>query len=148
VAAEWPALDALALEQDDVPLADLIYRWARSDRLTGSDDDRRARRKLFDLRLKIAGQIAVLRQDAILQRLALALDLAPNLRGAGRAADMLNTLFLEPWPDRLPRSGNRYRRAVAVGNEPYVRPQPEAVSAASSVSLASLAAMPGAELMP
>jgi hypothetical protein len=51
----------------------------------------------LDLRLEITGQIVVLEQDAVLQRLVPALDLALGLRVAGSAADMLDTLFLEPF---------------------------------------------------
>jgi hypothetical protein len=147
VAAEWPVLDALALEQDDVPLADLIYRWARFGRLTGSDDDCRARRKLFDLRLKIAGQIAILRQDAILQRLALAL--LPRVCGEQDASWICSTRCSPSHGqivyDASGTVAGEQRRLVT---NLMSGPQPEAASAASSVSVASLAAMPSAELMP
>ncbi len=50
----------------------------------------------LDLRLQLAGQVVVLEQDAVLQRLVPALDLALGLRMAGRAADVLYLLADEP----------------------------------------------------
>ena len=49
-----------------------------------------------DLRLQIAGQVVVLEQDAVLQRLMPALDLALRLRMVGRAADMAHALVVQP----------------------------------------------------
>ena len=46
----------------------------------------------LDLSIEIAGQVVVLEQDAVLQGLVPALDLALGLRMAGRTADMLDAL--------------------------------------------------------
>ena len=49
-----------------------------------------------DLGFEIAGQIVVLQQDAVLERLMPALDLALGLRLEGRAADMTHAPIREP----------------------------------------------------
>ena len=49
-----------------------------------------------DLGFEIAGQIVVLQQDAVLERLMPALDLALGLRVEGRAADMTHAPIREP----------------------------------------------------
>jgi hypothetical protein len=50
----------------------------------------------FDLRHELAKQIIVLQQDAALQHLASALDLALGQRRAGRSTDMQGMLLAEP----------------------------------------------------
>ena len=47
--------------------------------------------------LRVAGQIVVLQQDAVLERLMPALDLALGHRMIRRAADMPHVLLVEPW---------------------------------------------------
>ena len=49
-----------------------------------------------DLAFEIAGQVIVLKQDAVLERLMPALDLALGLRMIGRAADVLHFLLVQP----------------------------------------------------
>ena len=49
-----------------------------------------------DLAFEIAGQVVVLKQDAVLERLMPALDLALGLRVIGRSADMLDVLLVQP----------------------------------------------------
>ena len=49
-----------------------------------------------DLPFEIAGQIVVFQQDAVLQGLVPALDLALRLGMIGRAANMLHALAVEP----------------------------------------------------
>ena len=49
-----------------------------------------------DLSLKVAGQIVVLEQDAVLQRLMPAFDFALCLRMVGRAANVPHVLCIEP----------------------------------------------------
>ena len=46
--------------------------------------------------LEIAGQVVVLEQDAVLQGLVPALDLALGLRVIRRSADVLHTVFFKP----------------------------------------------------
>jgi hypothetical protein len=50
----------------------------------------------LDLGLEIAGQVVVLQQDAVLQGLMPALDLALRLRMTGRAADMVHGVVGQP----------------------------------------------------
>jgi len=49
-----------------------------------------------DLSLEITGQIIVLKQDAVLERLMPTLDLALRLRVAGRAAHVTDIAFVQP----------------------------------------------------
>ena len=49
-----------------------------------------------DLAFEIAGQVVVLKQDAVLERLMPALDLALGLRMIRGAADMLHLLAIQP----------------------------------------------------
>ena len=49
-----------------------------------------------DLAFEIAGQVIVLEQDAVLERLMPTLDFALGLRMVGRAADMLDVLVVQP----------------------------------------------------
>ena len=49
-----------------------------------------------DLAFEIAGQVVVLKQDAVLERLMPALDLALGLRVIRGAADMLHLLAIQP----------------------------------------------------
>src|SRR6476619_195035 len=49
-----------------------------------------------DLTFDIAGQVVVLKQDAVLERLMPALDLALGLRVIRSAADMLYFLLVQP----------------------------------------------------
>ena len=50
-----------------------------------------------DLGLEVAGQIIVLKQDAVLERLMPALDLALRLRVARRAAHVTHIAFVQPF---------------------------------------------------
>jgi len=50
----------------------------------------------IDLRFEIARQVIVLQQDAVLERLVPAFDLALGHRMVGRAADVIHTLLLKP----------------------------------------------------
>lgn len=52
--------------------------------------------EVIDLCFKIARQIVVLQQDAILERLEPELDLALGHRMVGRAAHVIHALFIEP----------------------------------------------------
>ncbi len=51
----------------------------------------------FDLGLEIAGQVIVLKQDAVLQGLMPALDLALGLGMVGGATDMLHAPVIQPF---------------------------------------------------
>src|SRR5215204_5543923 len=50
----------------------------------------------LDARLQVAGQVVVLQQDAVLERLVPALDLPLRLRMARRAADVFHPFAGEP----------------------------------------------------
>ena len=52
--------------------------------------------EVVDLGLEVAGQIVALHQDAVLQCLVTALDLALGLGMEGSATDMPDTAILEP----------------------------------------------------
>ena len=49
-----------------------------------------------DLAFEIAGQVVMLEQDAVLERLMPALDLALGLRRERRSADVLHVLLIQP----------------------------------------------------
>ena len=49
-----------------------------------------------NLRLQVAGEIIVLKQDAIFERLMPPLDLSLSLRVIGRAAHMLDAPIIQP----------------------------------------------------
>ena len=49
-----------------------------------------------DLAFEIAGQIVVLKQDAVFERLMPALDFALGLRMVRRSADVLDVLLVQP----------------------------------------------------
>jgi hypothetical protein len=49
-----------------------------------------------DLAFEIAGQVVMLEQDAVLERLMPALDFTLGLRMVGRSADMLDVLVVQP----------------------------------------------------
>ena len=51
----------------------------------------------IDLSLEIAGQVVVLKQDAVLQRLVLAFDLALGLGMEGSAPDVRDATVVEPF---------------------------------------------------
>ena len=52
-----------------------------------------------DLALEVAGQVVVFQQDAVLQRLVPALDLALGLGMEGSATDVSDTAVVEPFRD-------------------------------------------------
>ena len=49
-----------------------------------------------DLAFEIAGQVVMLEQDSVLERLMPAFDFALGLRMVGRSADMLDVLLVQP----------------------------------------------------
>lgn len=90
------SFDALAFEQDGLPSAKIdIGRREIVDALVIAavivmlDEG-------LDVGLEIAGQIIILKQDLVFQRLMPALDFALRLGMAGRAADVINVSFSQP----------------------------------------------------
>ena len=72
-----------------------------------------------DLGLEIAGQIVVLQQDAVLERLVPALDLALGLGMEGSTADMAHAPIRRAIPPGRRRcSSGRCRSAVGVDAPP------------------------------
>lgn len=64
----------------------------------------------FDLSLEVAGQVVILEQDAVLQRLMPTFNLAPRLRMIGCTADVRVCDVLATWPSRPRYKKNRCRR--------------------------------------
>ena len=95
-----PALDGLSFDpfsfqQDGVASAEVDVGWCQiADGLVVTlvvvviDEG-------LDLSLQVAGQIVVLEQDAVLERLVPALDLALRLGMQRRPADMVHALLVE-----------------------------------------------------
>ena len=93
--------------------------------------------KSVDLGLEIAGQIVILEQDAVLQCLVPAFDLALGLGVEGSATDMLDAVVLEPFRQI---AGDVRGTVVAQQTWPmatWALSQPDAVSASSRVSVTS-----------
>jgi hypothetical protein len=91
------ALDAFTLEQDGLPSAEVnISRGEVLQALVVAlvvivlD-------KGLDLRLEVAGQVVVLKRDAVLECLVPALGLALGLWVGGRSTDILDALFVQPF---------------------------------------------------
>ena len=113
------SLDAFAVEQDGLAAAEVdIGRGQVAQALmvavmvvVGDEG--------LDLGLERAGQVVVLEQDAVLQGLVPALDLALGLRMAGRAADMVDGLARRAIrPVRRRCSWARCRTAGVAGAAP------------------------------
>ena len=89
-------LDASALEQDglcstevDVGGREIVQALVVAILVVVLDEG-------VDLRFELARKVVVLEQDAVLERLMPALDLALGLRMTRRSPDVLDFLFLEP----------------------------------------------------
>ena len=90
------ALDPFAFEEDglgapevDVSRSEIVEALVIAGMVVVLDEGR-------DLAFEIAGQVVVLKQDAVLERLMPALDLALGLRMIGGAADVLHFLLIQP----------------------------------------------------
>ncbi len=91
-----PAFDPFAFEEDglsapevDVSRSEIAEALVIASLVVVLDEGR-------DLAFEIAGQVVVLKQDAVLERLMPALDLALGLRMVGRSANMLDILLIQP----------------------------------------------------
>ena len=89
------ALDPFAFEEDglgapevDVSRGKIVEALVIAGMVVMLDEIR-------DLAFEIAGQVVVLKQDAVLERLMPALDFALGLRMVGRSADMLDVLLVQ-----------------------------------------------------
>src|SRR3954453_2907903 len=82
--------DGLAASEVDVGRGEIAEALMVAAMIVVLDEGR-------DLALEGAGQVVVLEQDAVLQGLVPALDLALGLRMAGRAADMIDGMIGQPF---------------------------------------------------
>src|SRR3954469_1202578 len=89
-------LDALALEQNglrstevDIGGCEIVQALVGAMVVVVLDEE-------VDLRFELARKVVVLEQDAVLERLMPALDLALGLRMTRRSPKVLDLLFLEP----------------------------------------------------
>ena len=90
------AFDAFAFEDDalgaskiDVSRGEIAQALMIAGMVVMVDEGR-------DLAFEIAGEVIVLEQDAVLERLMPTLDFALGLRMVGRSADMLDVLLVQP----------------------------------------------------
>src|SRR4051812_5588557 len=88
------SFDPLPFEQDRLPASKVDVGGGEVIQALVSARVIVALHKGPNLRLQIAGQVVVLQQDAVLQRLMPALDLALGLRMPGRTADVLHASAL------------------------------------------------------
>ena len=95
------ALDPFAFEEDglsapevDVSRSEIAEALVIAGMVVVLDEGR-------DLAFEIAGQVVVLEQDAVLERLMPALDLALGLRMERRSADVLDVLLVQPFGEIL-----------------------------------------------
>ena len=86
------ALDALTLQQDDLPPAEIDISRGQIVQALVVSAMVIVLDKGFDLGLKRAWQVVIFQQDAVLHGLVPALDLSLRLGMGRRAADMLNAL--------------------------------------------------------
>jgi len=90
------AFDPFAFEEDglgspevDVSRSEIVEALVIAGMVVVLDEGR-------DLAFEIAGQVVMLEQDAVLERLMPALDFALGLRMERRAADMLDVPLVQP----------------------------------------------------
>ena len=93
---EGLSFDPLALMQDGLGASEVDIGWRQVPQALMVAAVIVVLDEAIDVGLEIAGQIVVLEQDAVLERLMPALDLALGLGMIGRAADVPHTLLFEP----------------------------------------------------
>jgi hypothetical protein len=91
------ALDPLAFEEDGLPASEVDVSRGKIVEALVIAGMVVVRHEGGDLAFEIAGQVVVLKQDAVLERLMPALDLALGLRVIRGAADMLHLLAIQSW---------------------------------------------------
>src|ERR1700723_2151872 len=105
------ALDPFAVEEDGLSAPEVDVSWGKIVEalvITGMVVMRHEGR---DLAFEVAGQVVVLKQDAVLERLMPALNLTLGLRVIRGAADMLHLLAIQPLREILP--GDLERQVAA-----------------------------------
>jgi hypothetical protein len=92
----WSGFDPFAFEEDglgppevDVSRSEIAQALVIAGMVVVLDEGR-------DLAFEIAGQVVMLKQDSVLERLMPALDLALGLRVIGGAADVFHFLLIQP----------------------------------------------------
>src|SRR5271157_2857884 len=90
------ALDPFAFEEDGLSASEVDVSWGKIVEALVIAGMVVMRHEGRDLAFEIAGQVVVLKQDAVLERLMPALDFALGLRMVGRSADMLDVVFDQP----------------------------------------------------
>ena len=90
------ALDPFAFEEDSLGTPEVDVSRGKIAEALVITDVVVMRHEGGDLAFEIAGQVVVLKQDAVLERLMPALDFALGLRMVGRSADMLDVLLVQP----------------------------------------------------
>ena len=94
--ADCLALDPFAFEEDGLSAPEVDVSWGKIVEALVIAGVVVMRHEGRDLAFEIAGQVVVLKQDAVLERLMPALDLALGLRMIRGAADMLHLLAIQP----------------------------------------------------
>ena len=84
--------DGLAASEVDVGRSEIVEALVVSPMIVMLDESR-------DLGFEVFLEEVVFQQDAVLQRLVPALDLALGLRMTRRAVDLLNGTFFQPFPE-------------------------------------------------
>ena len=90
------ALDPFAFEEDGLSAPEVDVSWGKIIEALVIGGMVVMRHEGRDLAFEVAGQVIVLKQDAVLERLMPALDFALGLRMEGRSADMLDVLLVQP----------------------------------------------------
>jgi hypothetical protein len=91
--SEGLSFDPLPLQQDRLTTAEVDVRWGEIAQALVGASLVVVLHKGADLRLQITGQVVVLQQDAVLERLVPALDLALRLWVAWGTTDDYTDLF-------------------------------------------------------
>ena len=90
------ALDPFAFEEDGLSAPEVDVSWGKIVEALVIAGMVVTRHEGRDLAFEVAGQVVVLKQDAVLERLMPALNLALGLRVIRGAADMLHLLAIQP----------------------------------------------------
>ena len=83
------AADALCASKIDVSRREIVQALVIAGIVVMLDEGR-------DLAFEIAGEVILLEQNAVLEKLMPALDFDPGLRMVGRSADILDVLLVQP----------------------------------------------------
>ena len=90
------AFNPFAFEEDGLSAPEVDVSWGKIVEALVIAGMVVVRHEGGDLAFEIAGQVVVLKQDAVLERLMPALDLALGLRVIGGAADVFHFLLIQP----------------------------------------------------